>query len=155
MGTAWQVGQQIQGRWEVFEIFTGGAGVVYIVYDHVFHNRFAAKIFRYEVVACDHRLADRFIQESQTSIRLDAHPNITRARMVEKIEEKAMACYDIALRLDPELASAWFNKGVAQLASRHVDEALACYEQALRLNPKSGQVWSNRGVALKSQGHLR
>jgi tetratricopeptide (TPR) repeat protein len=65
---------------------------------------------------------------------------------------ESIACYDVALRLDPQLVSAWFNKGVALFASRRVDEAIACYEQALKLNPMSEQVWSNKGVALKSLG---
>ena len=389
MRTSWQVGDQIQGRWEIYKILQGGAGVVYVVYDHLFHEPFAAKTFRDEVFALSPLIANRFMQEALAWVRLDVHPNVTQARMMERIEGKpflfleyvsggdlgewigtvrltedlpqtllfaiqfcdgmihalskgirahrdikprnclitrdgvlkvtdfglakliegetlaeipnraakalnfdltgttagtcthmapeqfddarqvdlrsdiysfgvmlyqmvsgelpfigksweelehshknqpaprltgtdprlaeviqtclaknpasrfsdfmelrarlggiyenivgsrppdpargtaltaaqwsnkgssldnlgrraeSIACYDVALRLDPQLVSAWFNKGVALFASRRVDEAIACYEQALKLNPMSEQVWSNKGVALKSQG---
>jgi len=389
--SAWQVGDQIQGRWEIYKILQGGVGVVYVVYDHLFHEPFAAKTFRDEVFASCPHIADRFTQEALAWVRLDVHPNITQARMVERIEGKpflfleyvsggdlggwigtprltedlpqllrfaiqccdgmihalskgirahrdikprnclitrdgvlkvtdfglaklfeeekladipdlapqsqnfgltattvgtcthmapeqfenarqvdlradiysfgvmlyqmatgelpfvgqtwqelehlhktqpppwpsgtdqrladvmqtclakdpacrfsgfiqlrdrlgviyrsivgspppepargaaltavewnnkgssldnlgrhteSIACYDVAIRLDPELVSAWFNKGVALFGSRRVKEAIACYEQALKLDPKSEQAWSNKGVALKSLGSI-
>jgi serine/threonine protein kinase len=88
MRTSWQVGDQIQGRWEIFKILEGGAGIVYIVYDHAFHEPFAAKTFRDEIFDCSAQIADRFMQEAQTWINLDSHPNVTQARMVERIEGK-------------------------------------------------------------------
>jgi len=86
MRESWQLGDQIEGRWEVFKILQGGAGVVYIVYDHAFRESFAAKTFRPEIFASSPRIADRFIQESMAWLRLDIHPNITQARMFEKVE---------------------------------------------------------------------
>jgi len=77
MQTSWQVGDQIQDRWEIFKILEGGVGVVYIVYDHVFHESFAAKTFRDEVFASCPHIADRFTQEALAWVRLDVHPNIT------------------------------------------------------------------------------
>jgi tetratricopeptide (TPR) repeat protein len=88
MKSSWQVGDQIQGRWEIFKILEGGAGIVYIVYDHAFHEPFAAKTFRDEVFASSTLIADRFMLEAQAWINLDIHPNVTRARMVERIEGK-------------------------------------------------------------------
>ncbi len=88
MQTSWQIGDQIQDRWEIFKILEGGVGVVYIVYDHVFHESFAAKTFRDEVFACSPLIADRFMQEALAWVRLDVHPNITQARMLERIEGK-------------------------------------------------------------------
>ncbi len=391
MRTPWQIGDQIQGRWEIYKILQGGVGVVYVVYDHQFHEPFAAKTFRDEVLASSPLIVDRFMQEALAWVRLDAHPNVAQARMMERIEgqpflfleyvsggdlggwigtarltedlpqllqfaiqfcdgmihalskgirahrdikprnclitgdgvlkvtdfglaklfedekladipvlatgsqsfgltattvgtcthmapeqfenarqvdlradiysfgvmlyqmvtgelpfvgeswqelehlhktqrpplltgtdprladviqtclekdparrfssftqlrdrlggiyqsrvgtpppepvrgtaltavewnnkgssldnlgrrTESIACYDVALRLDPALVSAWFNKGVALFASRQVQEAIACYEQALKLDPKSEQVWSNKGVALKSLGKI-
>jgi len=391
--SSWQVGDQIQGRWEIYKILQGGVGVVYVVYDHQFHEPFAAKTFRDEVLANSPLIADRFMQEVLAWVKLDVHPNVTQARMMERIEGKpflfleyvsggdlggwigtprlledlpqtlrfaiqfcdgmihavskgirahrdikprnclitrdgvlkvtdfglakpleeekklagiadmvarnpdfsltattvgtcthmapeqfdnaaqvdlradiysfgvmlyqmvtgelpflgqtweelehlhktkppryllgfdrrladmiqtclekdparrfpdfvqlrdslggvyqsivgspppepvrgtaltavewnnkgssldnlgrraeSIACYDVALRLDPELVSAWFNKGVALFVSHRVEEAIACYEQALKLDPKSEQAWSNKGVALKSLGKIQ
>jgi len=84
----WQIGDQIQGRWEIYKILQGGVGVVYVVYDHLFHEPFAAKTFRDEVFARNALIADRFTKEALAWVRLDVHPNVTQARMVERIEGK-------------------------------------------------------------------
>jgi tetratricopeptide (TPR) repeat protein len=88
MPTTWQIGDQIEGRWEIFNILGGGAGVVYIVYDHAFRESFAAKTFRDEIFARSPLIAARFEREAQAWVKLDIHPNIAEARMVEKIENK-------------------------------------------------------------------
>ena len=88
MKTLWQIGDHIQGRWEIFNILQGGAGVVYIVYDHIFRESFAAKTFRDEIFAGSPLIADRFERETMAWVKLDLHPNIAEARMVEKIEGK-------------------------------------------------------------------
>jgi tetratricopeptide (TPR) repeat protein len=84
----WQIGDQIEGRWEVFNILEGGAGVVYIVYDHAFRESFAAKTFRDEIFARSPLIASRFEREALAWVKLDIHPNVAEARMVEKIESK-------------------------------------------------------------------
>ena len=88
MRAIWQVGDQIQGRWEIFKILQGGAGIVYIVYDHAFRESFAAKTFRDEIFACDPQIGDRFMREALAWVRLDVHPNVTQARMLETIGGK-------------------------------------------------------------------
>jgi tetratricopeptide (TPR) repeat protein len=88
MRTFWQVGEQILGRWEIFKILEGGAGIVYIVYDHAFHEPFAAKTFRDEIFARSPQIAERFMQEALAWVRLDAHPNVAQARMLENINGK-------------------------------------------------------------------
>src|SRR5580692_6354127 len=88
MRKTWQIGDQIEGRWEVFNILQGGAGVVYIVFDHKFQESFAAKTFRDEIFARSPLIAARFEREAQAWVKLDIHPNIAEARMVEKIEGK-------------------------------------------------------------------
>ena len=88
MRTTWQIGDQIEGRWEIFNILSGGAGVVYIVYDHAFREPFAAKTFRDEIFARSPLIGARFEREALAWIKLDIHPNVTEARMVEKIEGK-------------------------------------------------------------------
>jgi tetratricopeptide (TPR) repeat protein len=88
MRKTWQIGDQIEGRWEVFNILEGGAGVVYIVYDHAFRESFAAKTFRDEIFARSPLIASRFEREALAWVKLDIHPNVAEARMVEKIESK-------------------------------------------------------------------
>jgi serine/threonine protein kinase len=88
MRTTWQIGDHIEGRWEIFNILEGGAGVVYIVYDHAFQESFAAKTFRDEIFARSLLIAGRFEREALAWVQLDIHQNIAQARMVEKIEGK-------------------------------------------------------------------
>jgi tetratricopeptide (TPR) repeat protein len=88
MRTTWKIGDHIQDRWEIFDILKGGAGIVYIVYDHAFKEPFAAKTFRDEIFASSPLIADRFMREALAWIRLDVHPNIAQARMLERIEGK-------------------------------------------------------------------
>jgi tetratricopeptide (TPR) repeat protein len=88
MSTTWQIGNQIQGRWEIFDIFQGGVGIVYVVYDHAFREPFAAKTFRDEIFARSPLIAAHFEREALAWTKLDLHPNITEARMVDWIEDK-------------------------------------------------------------------
>jgi tetratricopeptide (TPR) repeat protein len=88
MKTTWQIGDQIEGRWDVFNILEGGAGVVYIVYDRAIQESFAAKTFRDEIFARSPLIAARFEREALAWVSLDVHPNVTEARMVDKIRGK-------------------------------------------------------------------
>ena len=88
MRASWQIGDHIEGRWEIYKILQGGAGVVYIVYDRAFNEPFAAKTFQDEIFACSPDVADRFMREALAWIKMDVHPNVAQARMLEKIEGK-------------------------------------------------------------------
>lgn len=46
---------------------------------------------------------------------------------------QAISCCEQAIKIDPKLASAWMNKGAAQLSLERVQEALASFEEAHRL----------------------
>ncbi|HEY2923152.1 MAG TPA: serine/threonine-protein kinase [Candidatus Binatia bacterium] len=85
MATHWKIGDRIEGRWEVYQIYKGGMGIVYVVYDHEHRIPYAVKTF------CDDdagdnsdRIAD-FTEEALTWINLDVHENVTRAEFVETI----------------------------------------------------------------------
>jgi tetratricopeptide (TPR) repeat protein/tRNA A-37 threonylcarbamoyl transferase component Bud32 len=88
MARNWRIGERIDDRWEIHNVLQGGAGVVYIVYDQQFREPFAAKTYRDDVFELAPEIAERFTQESLTWVSLDAHPNITRARMVKQVESK-------------------------------------------------------------------
>lgn len=82
MALNWQIGELILNRWEIHKILKGGMGIVYIVYDHMLHEAFAAKTFQDEAFTRFPNIADRFVQEATTWINLDAHQNVAEARMV-------------------------------------------------------------------------
>jgi len=88
MARNWQIGERIEDRWEVHNVLQGGAGAVYIVYDHKFREPYAAKTYRDDVFELSPEVAPRFTQEALAWVSLDVHPNITRAHMVETIDAK-------------------------------------------------------------------
>ncbi|MGH9764043.1 MAG: protein kinase domain-containing protein, partial [Blastocatellia bacterium] len=91
MAERWKIGDKIQNRWEIYNILGGpgksGMGIVYVVYDHEWHEAFAAKTYQ-EAFADHPAVAERFTQEALAWVKLDAHHNITEARFVQQIEGK-------------------------------------------------------------------
>jgi len=60
---------------------------------------------------------------------------------------KAIAAYDHALQLDPQLWKAYHNRGVAYLALEDYDHAIADFGHALEFQPTLAQAFYNRGRA--------
>jgi serine/threonine protein kinase len=83
--SSFEIGDRIEGRWEVYHTFKGGMGVVYIVYDHEHQIPYAVKTFRDDKHADNTETAAAFLQEALTWVNLDAHPNIARAEFVQTI----------------------------------------------------------------------
>ena len=88
MTNPWNLGDRIKDRWEILKILKGGMGVVYVIFDHKWSEVFAAKTFQDYAFHRNSRIADRFKQEAFSWIKLDVHPNVTRARMIEEIDGK-------------------------------------------------------------------
>ncbi len=62
--------------------------------------------------------------------------------------DEALASYDAALTLDPDLAGAWNNRGVVLHMLRRFDDAVASYRKALALQPDFVVALRNCGLAL-------
>jgi len=56
------------------------------------------------------------------------------------------------LKIDPQFAQAWFNKGSALSILSRYDEAIKAYDEGLKINPQNAMAWNNKGSALKSLG---
>src|SRR5947209_4757413 len=59
--------------------------------------------------------------------------------------DEALAAFEQALRLDPNNAIAYSNKGAALNNLKRYNEALAAAEQALRLDPNNAIAYNNKG----------
>ena len=57
-----------------------------------------------------------------------------------------------AIRLQPDYASAYYNRGLARYHKGDLEGALADYNQALRLRPDDPATLNNRGLALADKG---
>ena len=67
---------------------------------------------------------------------------------------EALAHYQEAIRLNPALAEAHFNLGVALAKRGDLTAATRCFQEAARLNPEDPQAHLNLGVALAQQSRL-
>ena len=66
--------------------------------------------------------------------------------------EEAIASYDKALAINPDLHEAWYSRGYALYALRRKEEAIASYEKALAIKPDDDAAWNNRGNVLSDLG---
>jgi tetratricopeptide (TPR) repeat protein len=60
-------------------------------------------------------------------------------------DDRAIADYDQALKLDPNYALAYNNRGNAHFVEKNYDRAIADYDQAIRIDPLPGVVVDERG----------
>jgi tetratricopeptide (TPR) repeat protein len=63
---------------------------------------------------------------------------------------EAIADFDQAITLAPDLAGAYLNRGNAVMMTGAYDAALHNYSEALLLNPQDVRAWINRGVVLRN-----
>jgi tetratricopeptide (TPR) repeat protein len=62
--------------------------------------------------------------------------------------------YSEAIRLKPDFAAAYNNRGIARKAKGDLDGALKDFGKAIRLNPGDADTYNNRGVARGVKGDL-
>jgi tetratricopeptide (TPR) repeat protein len=65
---------------------------------------------------------------------------------------EALSAYDQAIRLDPNFAGGYYNKGLALKALMRYEEALAAFDQAIRLAPNVPQAYHDKGTVLDTLG---
>jgi len=61
--------------------------------------------------------------------------------------DDALARYEAALTLDPQLVAAWYNRGLDLMSAGRLPEALADFSRAIELYPSDAQAHNNRGLA--------
>ncbi len=66
--------------------------------------------------------------------------------------DKAIQAFDRAIELDPKLALAWNNKGLAFLYLGENDKAIQAFDKVIELDPKLALAWSTKGLALAALG---
>jgi lipoprotein NlpI len=80
------------------------------------------------------------------------HSNRGNAYYVKGDNDKAIADYSEAIRLNPKDAAVFSHRGSAYLAKGQHDRAIADYSQAIQLNPKDATAFNNRGNAYYANG---
>ena len=82
----------------------------------------------------------------------EARYRVALARSAQGKYKEALIDLDQTLRLDPLLAAAWAEKGLALRKLGRPMEALASLEMGIKLDPKNVTSWYNRGVTLSVMG---
>lgn len=62
--------------------------------------------------------------------------------------EAALACFDVALKLQPNQHRNWIFRGVILTHLQFYESALACFDRALELTPNDRNAWIFRGAVL-------
>lgn len=81
------IGDRIDGIYEVIDIRWGGMGVVYLCYDHDKREPVAIKSFQMRYLHHE-RAISRFTNEALTWIRLDKHRHIVHAQLVRNVNNR-------------------------------------------------------------------
>ena len=66
---------------------------------------------------------------------------------------RAILDYDQAIRLNPEYAEAYNNRGYAYYWNGDATHAIADYSRAIELRPNYAYAYNNRGAAYMASGH--
>ncbi|MFZ1109035.1 MAG: tetratricopeptide repeat protein [Rhodomicrobium sp.] len=66
--------------------------------------------------------------------------------------DRAISDYNQAIRLKPDYADAYNNRGNAYRAKGDNDRAIADYDQAIRLKPDYASAYNNRGASYNEKG---
>ena len=66
----------------------------------------------------------------------------------------AIADFTLVIRLEPNYAGAYNNRGLAHRDGGNLDLAIADFNQAIRLDPNYASAYSNRGIAHFDRGNL-
>jgi tetratricopeptide (TPR) repeat protein len=78
--------------------------------------------------------------------------NMANAEVVSGRPQKALACFDKALEIDPRCAASWSGKGNALDELDRTGEALVCCDNALAIDPQHALAWNNKCIALVALG---
>jgi tetratricopeptide (TPR) repeat protein len=68
---------------------------------------------------------------------------------------EAIRCFSEAIRLQPDYAEAYNNRGAARKDNNDLQGALADYDEAIRLKPDDAIAYYNRGTARKDNNDLQ
>jgi serine/threonine protein kinase len=82
-----RVGDKIAGRYEIYNILTGGMGIIYVCYDYEFKEKVALKTLK-DVFFTIPEANNYFRKEAEVWMRLGSHENIVAAKFIDFFDGK-------------------------------------------------------------------
>ena len=82
------------------------------------------------------------------------HPKARTSTEASPTEDRAIADYTEAIRLDPKYAKAHFKRGNVYAEKAVYDTAIANYTEAIKLDPKYASAYYNRGFVYHDKGSM-
>ena len=76
------------------------------------------------------------------------------AKNTTEDDDKALADYSQAIRIDPRYAVAYINRGLIWYRKNNIDSAIDDYTKSIEINSKDPMAFNNRGNAYKKKGEL-
>jgi tetratricopeptide (TPR) repeat protein len=73
-------------------------------------------------------------------------------RYLQKKFKESCIDYSKAIKINPQLAEVWSNKGIAFVELDRLDDAIKAFDKAIEINPQLAEAWYNKGNALKMLG---
>ncbi len=121
-------------------------------YELYYHRALARADSDPELASQDYGLA--LAQTVPPCLTLGALINLGNLKKAEGDLMTALALFDQAIAIEPNLAIAHYNRGATQRARGFLEPAIAAYQRALELDPDYAQAYQNLGVALFKLGKL-
>ena len=81
------------------------------------------------------------------------HPSLgARIEALQCLDDKTTIAYDKTIRIVPQFAEDWVNKGHALEDQCKYDEAIQAYDKAIEIRPNCADAWKGKGVSLDDLG---
>lgn len=93
------------------------------------------------------------LAEEKSRAMTDERDRIIDRRASAVTLQEVINDYDRAIRLNPRLIYAWFNKGNIYYAAGDFTSAMQCYGEAIKIDPSFGEAYFNRGLTYLQSGN--
>jgi lipoprotein NlpI len=101
------------------------------------------------IVACTSAITSRKLSPANLSITFNSRGIAWHDK---GDNDRAIADFNEAIRLNPKDADTFGNRGIAWRNKGDNDRAIADFNEAIRLNPKDADTFGNRGIAWGNKG---